>query len=116
MKFRALPIKNWIISKISTFGWTMVATRSLPELLESNPRFSITHVTKRTTWYEVELKIIQHYLYDMYKLKLPQELVDENTELNIDYWDLVSIDFFAFSKTRSKIKSQLDKLIKILSV
>ena len=94
----------------------MVATRSLPELLESNPRFSITHVTKRTTWSETEMRVIQHYLSDLYGIKVPGYLLEENTEIVVDYWDLVGVDFFRFSGARSRLLNQLKKITKLLNV
>jgi hypothetical protein len=108
--YRAIAIKNWIISEISPFGWSTVVMRALPELLEYNPRFSAYYVGKNTKWSQMEVEIIQYYLTALFNRKIPMEFLYDNLELPVDYMDLVGLNFFKTSGVFSSFKSSLSKL------
>lgn len=79
MKINALPIKRWIISHVSPFGWANMITEALPELLECNPHFSAFYINESTKWSASELEIISWYLAKSFDLEIPDSLLDEDS-------------------------------------
>jgi hypothetical protein len=110
--YRALAIKNWIISEISPFGWSTVIMRSLPELLEFNPRFSAYYVGKNTKWSQTEVDIIQYYLTALFKKNIPMDFLYDNLEMPVDYMELVGLNFLKTSGTFSSFKNMLSNFFK----
>lgn len=105
-------IKQWIISQISPMGWSIVVTRGLPELLEVNPSFSATSISKRTRWTESELAIIQYYLKALFQIQIPDEVLVENGQFDTDFIEIFSMNFFDNSRKNifHKAKSFLNFL------
>lgn len=112
MKYNALAIKNWIISSISPFGWAILISRCLPELLEVNPNFSATYVGKNTRWDETELSIIQWYLRKLYNTEIPESILWQNGNLKGEYIDLITFDFFTQNKTFTSFRKSLLNFLK----
>ncbi|WP_258103253.1 hypothetical protein [Marinoscillum sp. MHG1-6] len=116
MKYRALPIKNWVISKVSPIGWSMVIARSMPEILEYNPEFSAYYINKRTKWSETELKVVRIYLKKMYNMHIPEEVINPGANLPVDYMDLVRIDFLKTSRLADSLKARIKSIYNLMSI
>lgn len=94
MKYKALPIKNWIIHTLSPADWSLLIARAIPELLEINPHFSAYYVSGTTEWSEEEVAVLRWYLRRLYAIDLPEELLLAHGGLAVEYLQLISFDFF----------------------
>lgn len=112
MKYNALAIKNWIIKTISPMGWSLLISRALPELLEVNQYFSASYIGKNTKWNEDELRVIKWYLKRIYNTEIPDEILWENGQLQVDYLELLSFDFFRETNALNSIKKSIVNFFK----
>lgn len=111
--YRALPIKNWIISEVSPFGWSTVIMRALPELLETNSRFSAYYVGKGTKWSQIEVDIIQYYLKKIFNKSIPIDYLCDNVELPMDFGNLPALNFFTSDGFMSTVQRSFHKIFKL---
>jgi hypothetical protein len=109
----ALPIKNYLIKELSPLGWATLISRCLPELLETNPRFSASRINKNTKFSEIEIKIIQHYLRKMYDKRIPTDYLYDHAEIDTNYWDLVGLNFLSSTNYFHKIKNKILNLFTV---
>lgn len=112
MKYNAIMIKQWIISQISPMGWSMVVSRSLPELTEVNPSFSASHITRRTKWSDQELDILQYYLRALFQVQIPEDVLVENGQFEHEFIELFSVNFFDHG--RKSLFSMAKSILNIL--
>lgn len=114
VKYNAFQIKGWLIQTISPIGWSTLVTRAMPELLEVNPRFSAYYIGKNTKWGEDEIYVLRWYLLTLYKIDMPEEILDNATSVEISFWSSSSFSFFEDSKKNlGTFKTQLKKLFNI---
>ncbi len=114
IKYNAFVIKGWMIQAISPIGWSSLVARALPELLEVNPKFSAYYVGKNTKWGSDEIFVLRWYLLRMYKMDMPEQILDDATTVNMNLLDLGAFSFL--DGAQSNIKSfryQLKKLFKL---
>lgn len=114
IKYNAFEIKMWIIGQITPMGWSVLITRALPELLEVNGNFSAYYVDKNTRWTQQEINIINWYMLRMYQLTLPKDIVIDNAELEINYFELVGFNIYAV--TKNTIMNATSSLRRILNI
>ncbi|WP_436515951.1 hypothetical protein [Ekhidna sp. To15] len=114
IKYNALLIKGWLIQTISPIGWSTLVARAMPELLEVNPKFSAYYIGKSTKWGADEMFVLRWYLLRMYKMDMPEQVLDEATSVNTKLWDLGSFSFMEGTQANFKsIRAQLRNFFKL---
>ncbi len=108
IKYNALLIKGWLIQTISPIGWSTLVARAMPELLEVNPRFSAYYVGKNTKWGADEIFVLRWYLLRMYKMDVPENILDDATSVDMNFWE--SSDFSFLQGTRKTLDTFKDQL------
>ncbi|MEP1033366.1 hypothetical protein [Ekhidna sp.] len=113
IKYNAFLIKGWLIQTISPIGWSTLVARAMPELLEVNPRFSAFYVGKNTKWGSDEIFVLRWYLLKLYKLDMPEKVLDDATSVQVNLWELEGFSFLEGAQKNFKsIRTQLKNLFK----
>lgn len=114
VKYNAFLIKGWLIQTISPIGWSTLVARAMPELLEVNPRFSAYYVGKNTKWGADEIYVLRWYLLNLYKIDLPEQVLDNASTVKMELWNNGSFSFFEGTKrSLGNLKTQFKNLFNI---